>query len=101
MNQYFIFGVIFALTFSVLYVPFGYAQDNQTNSFTYYERNCNNDACVVTTCSTDKPCSTTGVNNSTNNNTQALDTNTKTEIFESKTFDMMKFWENFPNFEHK
>jgi hypothetical protein len=100
MNQYLIFAVIFiALSFSILYVPFGYAQDNKTNSFTYYEKNCNNDACVVTTCSTDKPCSTTGVNNSTNNNTQELEP--KTENSDSSDLDMMKFWENFPYFERE
>ena len=99
MNQYLIFAVIFTMSISILYVPFGYAQDNKTNSFTYYEKNCNNDACVVTTCSTGKPCSTTGVNNSTNNNTQELET--KTENFDSSALDMMKLWENFPYFERE
>ena len=95
MNQYLIFaGIFITMSFFILFVPYGYAQENKTNSFTYYEKNCNNDACVVTTCSNDKPCSTTGVNNSTNNTTQEPDT--RTENSDSSALDMMKFWENFP-----
>jgi hypothetical protein len=98
MNGYIILAVIFTLSLSMLYVPFSYGQDNKNNSFTYYEKNCNNDSCVVTTCSTNKSCSTTGENNSTNNNT-TKEGDTERGNSDSKTLDMMKLWEKFMNFE--
>ena len=99
MNSYFIFAIMFTLGFSILYVPFGYAQDQKNNSFTYYERNCNNDTCTVTTCSADKSCSTTGVNNSTSNNTTEEQAPDEKGNSDPRTLDMTKFWEKFMNFE--
>ncbi|WP_148685596.1 hypothetical protein [Candidatus Nitrosocosmicus hydrocola] len=98
MNQYFVIALMFVVGFSMLYVPYGYSLDNRNNnSYTYYEKNCSNDACVVTTCSIDKPCSTTGVNNSTSNNTKEQVTDRGN--FDSRTLELMNFWKNFMDFE--
>ena len=98
MNQYIVIALMLVLGFSMLYSPYGYYLDNKNNNrYTYYEKNCNNDACVVTTCSVEKSCLTTGVNNSTNNNTkeQVADQGS----FDSRTLELMNFWKNFMNFE--
>jgi hypothetical protein len=98
MNQYIVIALMLSLGFSMLYAPYGYSLDNKNNnSYTYYEKNCNNDACVVTTCSVEKSCSTTGATNSTNNNTKEQVTDQGS--FDSRTLELMKFWKNFMNFE--
>lgn len=98
MNQYFVIALILVVGFSMFYAPNGYSLDKKNNnSYTYYEKNCNNDECVVTTCSVDKSCSTTGVNNSTVNNTKEQVTDRGN--FDSRTSEFMNFWKNFMNFE--
>lgn len=98
MKQFFVIALMLVVGFSMLYAPYSYSLDTKNNnSYTYYEKNCNNDACVVTTCSMDKSCSTTGVNNSTNNNTK--DQLSDRGSFDSSTWELMNFWKNFMNFD--
>lgn len=97
MNGYIVIAVIFTLGLSMFYVPLGYAQDNKDSSFTYYERTCNNDTCVVTTCGADKSCSTTDANNASNDN-EAEEPGTEGGNSNPKTLNMTKFWEKFMDF---
>ncbi len=97
MNQYFIIALIFGIGFSILQVPFGYSLDGKNNSYTYYEKNCENDSCVITTCGTNQSCTTTGANNSTTNITKEQ-INERGNL-DSKSFELMNFWKNFMNFD--
>ncbi len=97
MNQYFFIALIFGIGFSILQVPSGYSLDGKNNSYTYYEKNCQNDSCVITTCDTEQSCRTAGANNSTSNNTQEQ-TNERGNL-DSKTSELVNFWKNFMNFD--
>ncbi len=97
MNQYLVIALIFGFGLSILQVPYGYSLDSKNNSYTYYEKNCKNDSCIITTCDTYQSCSTTGANNSTNNNTK--EQINERGNFDSKAFEMMNFWKNFMNFD--
>ena len=98
MNQLFVIALMLVVGFSMLHAPYSYSLDTKNNnSYTYYEKNCNNNACVVTTCNMDNSCSTTGVNNSTNNNTKEKLSDRGS--FDSRTLELMNFWKNFMNFD--
>ncbi len=94
MNAYLIFMLIFVIGFSVVQVPYGYSLSNNSSS-TYYEKNCRNDTCVVTTCNNGQSCHTATSENSTANNTQSQLTDKGS--FETKKLEFKNFWENFLN----
>ena len=77
------------------------------SSSTYYEKNCRNDTCVVTTCNNGQSCHTGLSENSTANTTQSQLTDkgsfepqsqlTDKGSFETKKMEFKNFWENFLN----
>jgi hypothetical protein len=105
MNAYLIFVLIFVIGFSVVYVPIGYSLNNNNSTSTYYEKNCKNDACTVTTCNNGQTCHTALSDNSTSNNTQSPLTDkgsfetqsplTDKGSFEGKNMEFMNLWKNF------
>ena len=107
MNVYLIFMLIFVIGFSVVQVPYGYSLNSNNSSSTYYEKNCRNDTCVVTTCNNGQSCHTGSSENSTANNTQSQLTDkgsfdTQSQLtdkgsFETKKLEFKNFWENFLN----
>jgi hypothetical protein len=96
MNAYLIFMLIFVIGFSVVHVPYGYSLNSNNSSSTYYEKNCRNDTCVITTCNNGQSCHTALSENSTNTNTQPQLTDKGS--FETKKLEFKNFWENFLNF---
>jgi hypothetical protein len=94
MNAYFILMLIAVIGFSVVQAPYGYSLNN--NSSVYYQKDCTNDTCVVTTCNDGQPCQTDRSENSTANNTQSQLTDKG--ILEPQTLEFENFWENFLNF---
>jgi len=73
MNASLIFMLILVIGFSVVQVPYGYSlnSSSSSSSSTYYEKNCRNDTCVVTTCNNGQSCHTGLSENSTANTTQS------------------------------
>ena len=108
MNAYLILMIIFVIGFSVVQIPYGYSLNSNNISSTYYEKNCRNDTCIVTSCSNGQPCHTASTENSTTNDTQSQSTDkgifepqsqsTDDGSLESKKLDFKNFWENFLNF---
>jgi len=108
MNAYLIFMLIFVVGFSVAQVPYGYSLNSNNSSSTYYEKNCINDTCVVTTCNNGQSCHATSSENSTSNTTQSELTDkgsfeaqselTDKGSFEAEKLEFKNFWENFLNF---
>ena len=108
MNASLIFMLILVIGFSVVQVPYGYSLNSSSSSSTYYEKNCRNDTCIVTSCSNGQPCHTASTENSTTNDTQSQSTDkgifepqsqsTDDGSLESKKLDFKNFWENFLNF---
>lgn len=98
MKIYLILSIIFLIGFSVVQLPLGYSANNKNNSFSYYEKNCDRDACVVTTCKDVKTCHTSGPRGSVDNDNSSPQTNQNT--LDSKVDDLMKKWKNFLNFEN-
>ena len=108
MNAYFIFLLILVIGFSVVQVPYGYSLNSNSSSSIYYEKNCRNDTCIVTSCSNGQPCHTTSSENSTINDTQSQSTDdgifepqsqsTDDGSLETKKLEFKNFWENFLNF---
>ena len=80
---------------------------SSSSSSTYYEKNCRNDTCVVTTCNNGQSCHTGLSENSTANTTQSQSTDkgsfepqsqsTDKGSFETKKLEFKNFWENFLN----
>jgi hypothetical protein len=97
MNAYLIFMLIFVVGFSIIQVPYGYSLNSNNSSSTYYEKNCRNDTCVVTTCNNGQPCHTALSENSTGNRTQSQLTDEGS--FETNNLEFKNFWENFMNFD--
>jgi len=107
MNAYLIFVLIFVIGFSVVQVPYGYSLNSNNSSSTYYEKNCRNDTCVVTTCNNGQTCHTVLADNSTSNSTQSPLTDkgsfetqsplTDNGSFAGKNMEFMNFWKNFLN----
>ena len=108
MNAYLIFMLILVIGFSVVQVPYGYSLNSSSSSSTYYEKNCRNDTCVVTTCNNGQSCHTGLSENSTANTTQSRLTDKgsfepQSQLndkgsFETKNLEFKNFWENFLNF---
>ncbi len=101
MNASLIFMLILVIGFSVVQLPYGYSlnsssSSSSSSSSTYYEKNCRNDTCVVTTCNNGQSCHTGLSENSTANTTQSQSTDEGS--FETKKLDFKNFWENFLNF---
>ena len=94
MNAYFIFMLILVIGFSIVQVPYGYSLNN--NSSVYYEKNCRNDTCVVTTCNNGQSCNTSSSENSTTSDTQSQLTDKGS--FEPQEPEFKNFWDNFLNF---
>ena len=100
MNVYLIFMLIFVIGFSVVQVPYGYSLNSNNSSSTYYEKNCRNDTCVVTTCNNGQSCHTATSENSTvilNLITYSQSQLTDKGSFETKKLEFKNFWENFLN----
>ncbi|TVP40504.1 hypothetical protein [Candidatus Nitrosocosmicus arcticus] len=103
MNAYLIFMLILVIGFSVVQVPYGYSLNSNNSTSTYYEKNCRNDTCVVTTCNNAQTCHTALSENSTSNNTQLTDKGpfeTQSQLtdkgpFDGKNMEFMNFWKNF------
>lgn len=70
-----------------------YAADNKSNSFSYTNKNCNNDKCSVIHCDNSHPCSKAETSNSTTNSPK-LSTNTLSE----KKLDVMNMVKKLLNF---
>jgi hypothetical protein len=120
MNASLIFMLILVIGFSAVQLPYGYSLNSSSSSSTYYEKNCRNDTCVVTTCNNGQSCHTGLSENSTANTTQSQSTDegsfepqsqstdegsfepqsqsTDEGSFETKKLDFKNFWENFLNF---
>lgn len=101
MKTYLIITMIFVIGFSLVQAPFGYSLDNMnnSNSFTYYEKSCKNDSCVVTTCTDGQACNTSGYENSTTSNNDTQSPLADKEGYDSNNLDFMNFWKNFLNFD--
>ena len=108
MNASLIFMLILVIGFSAVQLPYGYSLNSSSSSSTYYEKNCRNDTCVVTTCNNGQSCHTALSENSTTNDTQSQ-LNDKGSFeprsqlndkgsFETKNLEFKNFWENFLNF---
>ena len=108
MNAYLILMIIFVIGFSVVQIPYGFSLNSNNISSTYYEKNCRNDTCVVTTCNNGQSCHTALSENSTTNDTQSQLNDkgsfepqsqlTDKGSFEAKKLEFKNFWENFLNF---
>ena len=100
MNAYLILMLIFIIGFSVVQVPYGYSLNSNNSTSTYYEKSCNNDSCVVTTCNNGQSCNTALSENSTSNNTQSQSQSQLTDkgSFEIKKLEFNNFLEKFLNF---
>jgi hypothetical protein len=88
--------LILVVGFSVAQVPYGYSLNSNNSSSTYYEKNCRNDTCVVTTCNNGQSCHTASSENSTSNTTTQSQLTDKGS-FEEKKLEFKNFWENFLN----
>lgn len=71
--------IYIVLTALVVFSVFGitasqsYSIENKSNSFSYYNKNCNNDKCTVIHCDNNHPCDKAGTSNSTTNPTKLSD----------------------------
>lgn len=92
MKVYFILTLVFIIGFSVIQIPAGFSLNNKNNSFSYYEKNCDNDSCVITTCDDSKSCHKSGSGNSVDNDTfnQLSQKN-----MDDKVLELMNMWKNF------
>lgn len=98
MKIYVILALVFIMGFSVNQIPTGYSLNDTNNSFSYYEKNCDNDSCVITTCDDGKACQTSGPRNNVDNDTFNQLPNQKS--LDDKALNFMKMWENFLNFDN-
>lgn len=98
MKIYCILTLAIIIGFSVIQMPIGYSSNSQNNSFSYYEKSCNNDSCVITTCEEDKSCQTTGERNNIANNTLSQLSNQ--DSINEKALDFAKMWKNFLEFDN-
>lgn len=96
MKIYFILSFVFILGFSIVQIPVGFSINSKNNSFTYYEKNCDNHACVVTTCDDGKTCHTSGVKG--HNNTDTLKQIPNQKFLDSKALNFMEKWKNYLDF---
>lgn len=98
MKIYFVLTLVFVIGFSVVQIPEGYSLTNRNNSFSYYEKNCDNDSCVITTCDDGKSCHTSGSRNSVDNDTFNQLPGQKS--IDDRALDIMKMWKNILNFDN-
>lgn len=98
MKIYIFLTLAFIVGFSAIQFPVGHSLSNKNNSYSYYEKNCDNDSCVITTCNESKSCHTSGPPNSDDNDT--FDQLPNQNSIDDKAQDFVKMWKNFLNFDN-
>ncbi|MBA3751129.1 MAG: hypothetical protein H0X03_09625 [Nitrosopumilus sp.] len=98
MNLYPVLIIILTIYIFSSFVPNVFSIENlNASSLSSYEKKCNTDSCIVTTCYDNQPCVTTGINNktSTSDEINPIFTNSNSE---SKNLDIVKLVKSFLNF---
>jgi hypothetical protein len=97
MNFYPILIIVITISIFSSFVPYEFSIGSPSNSLSSYEKNCNNDFCIVTTCYNNQPCATTGLNNNTPTRDKTSPIFTTSDS-ESKNFDIVDLFKSFLNF---
>jgi hypothetical protein len=76
MKFYLLFTFIFlTISIATASIPYAFSATGQNNTVSFYEKNCNNDHCVTTTCYTGQPCSKVASNITESNVLKQLSSN--------------------------
>lgn len=96
MNFYLVIAIMFVMGFSSMNIHHGFSINDQDNRYSYYEKNCNNDSCTVTTCSDGQPCTTVGESANNPPNIESFSSDNESE--ESNENSIMDLIGSFFNF---